>query len=106
MAHALTKQLSVAGLLLMLAFSGQALAGDAPIASGEMLAGTCAGCHGTDGASPGPIPPLRGYPADAMATAMRMFRSGQRPSTVMGRIARGYNDAEIQAMAAFFANTK
>jgi sulfide dehydrogenase cytochrome subunit len=79
------------------------LIADEPIASAAMLAGTCAGCHGTDGASPGPIAPIKGYSASSLATAMRMFRSGQRPSTEMQRIAKGYNDAEIEAMASYFA---
>jgi sulfide dehydrogenase cytochrome subunit len=34
---------------------------------------------------------------------MQQFRSGQRPSTVMGRIAKGFSDDEIQAIAAWLA---
>ncbi|MEN8175223.1 MAG: c-type cytochrome [Pseudomonadota bacterium] len=92
-------------MLVALIFSASiAVAGDdAAIASPALLAGTCAGCHGTDGASPGPIPPLKGYPASNMKTAMRMFRSGQRPATIMDRLAKGYSDAEIDAIASYFA---
>lgn len=34
---------------------------------------------------------------------MREFKSGARPATVMGRIAKGFDDAEIDAMAEWFA---
>jgi sulfide dehydrogenase cytochrome subunit len=61
-----------------------------------MLADTCAGCHGTDGASAGPATP-------SMVDTMMAFKSGERPSTVMGRIAKGYSDEEIKLMASVFA---
>lgn len=34
---------------------------------------------------------------------MLAFRANERPATIMGRIARGYTDAEIAALAAQFA---
>jgi cytochrome c553 len=34
---------------------------------------------------------------------MLAFRSGERPSTVMRRIAKGFSDDEIQAIAAWVA---
>jgi sulfide dehydrogenase cytochrome subunit len=34
---------------------------------------------------------------------MQEFRSGQRAGTVMDRIAKGFTDDEIQALAAWFA---
>jgi cytochrome c553 len=33
---------------------------------------------------------------------MLAFRSGQREATVMGRIAKGYSAAEIEAIAAWY----
>ena len=70
----------------------------------EMLAYGCAGCHGYDGASVGPsIPGLAGQQKDAFVIAMKEFKSGERHSTVMDRIAKGYSDADIEAMAVFFA---
>jgi sulfide dehydrogenase cytochrome subunit len=35
---------------------------------------------------------------------MKAFKSGDRASTVMGRIAKGYSDDEIKLMAGFFAS--
>ena len=71
----------------------------AQTADARLLALSCAGCHGPDGQSPGPIPSLKGQSEAAIAAALRDFRAGRRPSTVMGRIAKGYSDAEIEAVA-------
>lgn len=69
------------------------------------LAATCAQCHGTDGrAVPGEtMVRLAGLPRDYMAAQMRAFRDGQRPATVMHQLAKGYTDAQIDALAAYFA---
>ncbi|RMD69112.1 MAG: cytochrome C [Gammaproteobacteria bacterium] len=75
----------------------------AEIASPAMLGDTCAGCHGTDGVSPGPIPGIRGFPKDYLVTTMKAFRDGKRPATIMDRIAKGYTDEEIEAMAEYFS---
>lgn len=72
-----------------------------------MLANACAGCHGTYGGSAGPsMPSLAGQTKDAIVGAMKSFRSGDRPSTVMGRLAKGYTDADFAAMGDFFAAQK
>ena len=68
-----------------------------------LLASSCAACHGTDGASPGAIPTLKGKSANFIRTALREFKSGASSSTVMGRLAKGYSDAEIDLIAAWFA---
>ncbi len=76
-------------------------------ARGAMLANTCAGCHGTNGASVGSaIPIIGGLSADTIKEGMNAYKSGDRPATVMGRIARGYSDEEIEAMAGFFCEQK
>jgi len=72
--------------------------------TGTMLADTCAGCHGTDGASTGPaIPSIAGLSETYMVDTMKAFKSGDRHSTVMGRIAKGYSDEEFALMATVFA---
>jgi cytochrome subunit of sulfide dehydrogenase len=72
------------------------------------LAAGCAICHGTLGkpAPNAPLIPLAGLPADHIATQMRAFRDGKRPATVMHQIAKGYTDAQIDSMAAWFAAQK
>lgn len=66
------------------------------------LANACAGCHGTDGASPGPTPAINGLSAEDMAALLTSFKSDEVAVTIMNRIAKGYTDAEIQALAAYF----
>jgi sulfide dehydrogenase cytochrome subunit len=72
-----------------------------------MLANACAGCHGTYGASAGlSMPSLAGQSKQAIIEAMKNFKSGERPSTIMGRVAKGYTDADFSAMGDFFAGQK
>ena len=69
-----------------------------------MLADTCAGCHGTDGASTGPATPsIAGMSEEYMVESMEAFKSGERPGTVMGRIAKGYSEPEFRLMGSYFA---
>jgi len=75
--------------------------------SGEMLGNNCAGCHGTNGNSQGPATPtIAGISKDYFVDAIKAYKSGDRPSTIMGRIAKGYTDEEVDAMAKFFAEQK
>ena len=62
----------------------------------------CSGCHGRGGEGSA-FAPLAGQDAGAMAAALREFRSGQRPATVMDRIAKGFSDDEGEAIAAWLA---
>ena len=72
--------------------------------SAQMLADTCAGCHGTDGASQGPASPtIAGISNDYFVDTMKAFKSGDRPSTVMNRIAKGYTEEEIEKMGKYFS---
>ncbi|MGB5582304.1 MAG: c-type cytochrome [Gammaproteobacteria bacterium] len=72
--------------------------------SASMLANTCAGCHGTGGKSVGPASPtIAGKSAEYIQSVMEAYKSGERYSTIMGRIANGYTDEEITLMAEYFA---
>jgi sulfide dehydrogenase cytochrome subunit len=73
-------------------------------ASGAMLAATCNGCHGPDGASAGPaIPTISGISPDYFTEVMKGFASGEVPSTIMGRIAKGYSEDEVKRLAEFYS---
>ena len=73
-------------------------------ASAEMLANTCAGCHGTYGASVGPASPtIAGMEKVSFIEVMNGFKNDEVFGTIMGRIAKGYTDEEIEAMAGYFA---
>ena len=74
----------------------------------KALASTCANCHGTqgravDGAA---VPGLAGMPAAYMVEQVKAFKSGARPATVMHQLAKGYSDAQIEQVAAYFAAQK
>lgn len=74
--------------------------------SGATLGGTCAACHGYQGNSVGIIPSLAGNTAEYFVDTMEAFKSGDRKSTVMGRVAKGYTSEEIEKMGKYFAVQK
>ena len=55
----------------------------------------CSGCH-----------VLAGRPAANTVAALEAFRSGARPATVRGRIAKGFSPEETQAIATWWAGQK
>lgn len=71
-------------------------------AAGNM-ANNCFGCHGPGGTSPGSIPSIHQLSAEYLAQALRDFKTDKRPSTVMGRHAKAYSEAEIDAIARHIA---
>lgn len=72
------------------------------------MAGACAMCHGTQGvpAAGSTVARLAGRPAQSTIDAMKAFRDGKREATIMHQISRGYSDAEVAAIAAYFAAQK
>lgn len=96
------KALFVAGLAFCA--SSAAVAEGMTGASASMLANTCAGCHGSNGASQGPATPtIAGLSKDYFVEVMQGYASGAIPSTIMGRIAKGYSEEESMLMAEFYA---
>lgn len=78
-------------------------------ADGRVLAMSCLNCHGPGGKSPGAIPSIAGKSEDFLKNALADFRDGKRTgaqATVMGRLAKGYSDAEIAAVAKYIATLK
>jgi cytochrome c553 len=69
-------------------------------------AASCSGCHPASTRVASPVPRLAGLDRAAIVKAMQDFRSGQRAGTVMDRIAKGFTDDEIQAIAAWYAAQK
>ena len=79
---------AIAGLALLASLAGPASAAAADAPPG---ARSCSGCHATSAAVQTPVPRLVGRPAVEIVTAMQAFREGQRPATVMDRIAKGFS---------------
>jgi sulfide dehydrogenase cytochrome subunit len=80
----------------------------AGVAAEEPPAGAaaCSGCHPASTRVTSPVPRLAGLDRAAIVRAMEDFRTGTRPATVMDRIAKGFTDAEIQAIAAWYATQR
>lgn len=95
-----TLRLAAAGIF-MLGAAGLAQAQDANLA--RNLAASCANCHGVDGYARGDMKPLAGMPADKLIAMINDFKSGNQPATIMHQISKGYSDAQIKLVAAYFA---
>lgn len=98
---------SVLSAVAMLA-SVSASAQDAQQLNIRSLAATCANCHGTNGnAGQGSaVVSLAGVPKDYIITQMKAFKDGSRPATIMHQLSKGYSDAQIEQIAAYFAAQK
>jgi len=71
-----------------------------------LLASSCAACHGTNGHSVAGTPSLAGLDKMYFIEQMQLFKTGERPSTVMMQHAKGYSEEEIRLLAAFFSQQK
>ena len=90
-------------LLVPVLASSVLLAGAVQAADAPPGASSCTGCHAATKIADSVIPRIAGRKAADIATAMREYRSGALSPTVMGRIAKGFDDAQIDAIAAWFA---
>ena len=97
-------------IALGIALASPALAADPASVSGSpaLLAANCANCHGTDGrAVPGSgNEALAGTDKDKLMQKLRDFRSGAKPATIMHQISKGYTEAQLELVAAYFAAQK
>jgi sulfide dehydrogenase cytochrome subunit len=80
-----------------------ALSAAPAMAQAPLAAEGCIGCHGPNGTGAGGIPAIAGRDAAELRTLMIAFRANERPGTIMGRVARGYTEAEIAAVSEHFA---
>lgn len=105
-AHTMKPTLRITLLLCTCLLAGPGgAATDAAALRVQALAATCANCHGSNGhaVDGSALPGLAGLPASYLAEQLQAFKTGQRPATVMHQISRGYSDAQLQTLAAYFA---
>ncbi len=65
---------------------------------------SCSGCHAPEGS--GGFMPINGQNSASLAATMSAFRTGERPSTLMGRLMKGFSPDEIQAIAIWISAQK
>jgi sulfide dehydrogenase cytochrome subunit len=91
-----------------LLLAGLAASGLASPASAQSLArppgaSSCTGCHASSKVPDSAIPRIAGRSANDIAKALREYRGGALQSSVMGRIAKGFDEQQIDTLAAWFA---
>ena len=74
----------------------------------QSLAATCANCHGTNGRAVegSSVVSIAGLDKAYTIAQMTAFKNGTRPATVMHQLSKGYSDAQIDALATYFAAQK
>ena len=73
---------------------------------GARLAESCAPCHGNGGQGGGSIPPLTGLDEALLMRRMSELAAGDGQATIMTRLMRAYDEAEIAALARHFSGSK
>ena len=94
-----------------LLLAGPALAQQAPqgqvqgqaLSEAAFAAQTCNLCHGSPSYVSPTMPPIHGVDAKTLYDALLAVKTNQRASTIMGRIARGYSDDQLKAIADYLA---
>ncbi len=71
----------------------------------EIIGESCVFCHGERGEASNPVyPRLAHQNRDYLVKQLRNFRDGKRKSDIMNEQAAGLTDAEIEALAEYFAS--
>jgi cytochrome c553 len=94
----------VTAAALISAFSGHAPAAGPQDAPPGAL--SCSGCHPTGPSTGSEMQRLVGRNPDDIVAAMQAFRSGQRTSITMERIAKGFSEDEVKAIASWYGAQK
>jgi cytochrome c553 len=93
-----------AGIAIVVGIGGAHAAGDA--AAGKAKAAACAGCHGANGEGVAPNPALAGKSEEALAQAMKDYKSGKRDNAVMKGMVAALTDGDVANLAAYYASLK
>jgi cytochrome c553 len=94
--------------LIALSLAGAAAGASAARAQGLPPPGasSCSGCHPISAAVDTPVKRLIGRNPEEIVDAVKAFRSGEKPATIMDRIAKGFSDDEIKKIADWYGAQK
>ena len=92
--------------LVAVILSGQVFAGGDAV-QGKILADTCKGCHAVDSYTnvypTYHVPRIAGQSADYLATALTLYRDGNREHPTMTAQAASFSDQDIQDIVAYLS---
>jgi len=88
---------------LLILFSLLAAAGSAAATDAPRGATSCSGCHAVKAGIDTPLKSLKGRKAAEIVEAMAAFKSDRQRAAVMNRIAKGFSDSEIAAIAEWWS---
>ena len=78
-----------------------------PYAGQEKAAAVCSQCHGIRNPSAdAPFPPLAGWDAAYLKTALKQYRDKTRVSDIMNAIAGSLTDEDINNIVSYYSNVK
>ena len=101
-----TPELFVFGatVAVSLSVASAATADDAKALSyGRHLSQECSSCHRIDGIDNG-IPSIVAWDRDTFITTMKFYQAGARPNPAMVSVAQSLDDAQINALATYYAS--
>lgn len=102
----ISRSLGPLSLGVALALAPVAAKADPNAAAVAVMADACSGCHGTDGQSVGAMPSFIGKDTAALKKMLLEYKTGGRDATVMDRIVKGYSDAQLEAISAYYGARK
>jgi cytochrome subunit of sulfide dehydrogenase len=70
------------------------------------FASNCFNCHGTEGRINSAIPAIAGRDREFLEEALKAYKAGSKPATIMHQLAKGYTDQEIAVLADYFSRQK
>ena len=99
----MTSRSTGAALCALTLLGADLASGTAQAQTAQAMAQNCFVCHGPGAKGSLAIVALAGLPKELIAQQLLAFKADQRPGTIMNRIAKGYGDEQIAAIAEFVA---
>lgn len=93
----------MAAASVLLAGAAAAQQRTAAIGDAELAAQACNVCHGNASYVSPTMPPIRGADAGTLYATLIALKTDKRQATIMNRIAKGYSDEQLKAIAEYLS---